>query len=169
MLRNPGFTPRDWNQAPQYDSPGNTPGVTVLDFAELTRLAREEQASGAFRATDDGTLAKAPLFVDDLPAAFYMVDAHYPDFTPNHNTSERETLVVMRGAIRLVYNHGLGREDPASQAGLVAAGDVMELSDEPVSMQSVAVSLTQRSVAWALALYRDFDDGGLRPDFQIVR
>jgi hypothetical protein len=156
MLRTADFSPRDWNRAPIYTSPGDTGGALVLDFGVLARLASEQEASGAFRISSDGSLAKAPLFIDDLPGAFYRVEAGHPDFTPNLNTSERETLVVMEGALRIVSNAGgFEREDPESARAVMSPGDVVELSDESISMQSVY--LVDPAKCLALAMYRDYD------------
>lgn len=148
------FSPREWELAPRYASPIELPGVVVLDFEELGRMAREEEAGGAFHASEDGTFAKAPVFLEDVPAAFYKVEANDPDFTPNHDTAQRELLVVMEGALRVVSNHGGDRTEAENLIGVVPAGEVMALKDEQaISMQ--AVSLFQRATAWALAIYRD--------------
>ncbi len=156
------FSSREWGLAPQYASPVELPGVVVLDFDELGRLAREEEAKGSFHISDDGTLAKAPVLLEDLPAAFYKVDANHPDFTPNHDTSAQELLVVMEGMLRVVSNHGGDRTDADNLTGVLPAGESVKLEDEAVSMQ--VVSLLQKSTAWALAIYRDAELV-IRPDF----
>jgi hypothetical protein len=166
MLHNAGFSPRDWELAPQYASPVSKPGVVVLDFDVLGELAKTEISS--FRATQDETLAMAPLFVDDLPAAFYRINTRHPQFTPNHNTSERETIVVMKGVLKLVLNDAPRSEE--TDGGLLNTfymGDVVELEDRAVSMQAIGVidpaSITDPETApkpascLALALYRDGD------------
>lgn len=106
MIKAGDFSERDWKLAPTYASPLDASMGVVLDFRELSELAREEEASGAFRRSEDGTLARAPLYVDNLPAAFYRVATSDVDFTPNHNTSEQETIVVMEGILRIVLNTG---------------------------------------------------------------
>ena len=122
----------------------------------LQALAEAEEAIGSFRRTPDGTLAKAPLFVDDLPAAFYRVSTAHSEFTPNHNTTRRETLVVMNGVLKLALND-TPREEAGdrSLADTFYTGQVVELEDRPVSMQ--AIGLVDPAQCLALALYRDRD------------
>jgi hypothetical protein len=166
MLRHAGFSERDWELAPQYASPVSKPGVVVLDFDVLGRLAETEVSS--FRKTRDGTFAAAPLFVDDLPAAFYRINTRYPQFTPNHNTSELETIVVMKGVLKLVLNDGFRSElTDRSLANTIYMGEIVELQDRAVSMQAIGVidpgsitnpeAITNPASCLALALYRDTD------------
>jgi hypothetical protein len=152
-----GFSPRDWELAPQYASPGTRRGgVIVIDFGVLSAMAAAEEEIGSFRPTPDGTLAKAPLHVDDLPAAFYRVNTAYTQFTPNHNTTRRETLVIMSGVLKLALNdRPRDEEGDRSLADTFYAGQVVELEDRPVSMQ--AVGLVDPASCLALALYRDRD------------
>ncbi len=161
------FSHEEWGLAAQYASPIELPGIVVLDFDELGRMAREEEARGAFHVSDDGTFAKAPVFLEDLPAAFYRVEAHDPDFTPNHDTSWRELLVVMEGALRIVSNHGGDRAESDNLLGVLPTGKFMELEkDEAVSMQ--AASLVGRATAWVLAIYRDAEHL-IRPDISLAQ
>jgi hypothetical protein len=155
-MLNAGFSPRDWELAPRYASPVTSPGVVIVDFRELGAMAEAEQEIGSFRPTPDGTLAKAPLFVDDLPAAFYRIDTSYSQFTPNHNTSRRETLVVVSGVLKIAINDGL--RDEARDRSLEDTfyeGDVVELEDEAVAMQAIGIIDPARCLT--LALYRDRD------------
>jgi hypothetical protein len=161
------FSPEEWGLAPQYASPVELPGIVVLDFEQLGRMAREAEANGAFHVSDDGTLAKAPVFLEDLPAAFYKVEARDPDFTPNHDTSWREFLVVMEGALRIVSNHGGDRTGSDNLIGVLHTGKFMELEkDEAISMQ--AASLMNRATAWVLAIYRDAEHL-IRPDVSLAQ
>lgn len=159
MLRHGGFSPRDWELAPKYESPVTKPGVIILDFGRLAELANAERESGSFRRTDDGTLSRAPLFVDDLPAAFYHVTTTYPDTTPNVNTSRQETLVVMEGILKLVLNDEVKalEEDPGppSVADTFYTGEVVQLHDRAISMQ--AIGIADDADCLTLALYRDAD------------
>lgn len=151
-----GFSPRDWELAPYYKSPGAEPSVVVLDFEHLSAMMAKEEAIGSFRTTHDGTLAKAPLYVNDMPAAFYRVDTNYAQFTPNHNTSERETLVVMRGVLKVVFNDAERTAmSDASMENMLRMGEVMDLADRSVAMQAVGVIDPAKCVA--IALYRDRD------------
>jgi hypothetical protein len=150
-----GFSRRDWDLAPQYKSPIDNPRVVVLKFDRLLEMADEEEANGSFRPSADGTLAKAPLFVDDLPAAFYRLHTDYNQFTPNINTSDRETIVVIEGVLKVVPNDGRERPDPTDLSGTFYTADVLELRREAVSMQ--AVGLVDPARCLALALYRDRD------------
>ncbi len=151
-----GFSQRDWELAPQYKSPVSKPGVVVVDFEALSDMAKQEQADGAFRQTSDGTFAVAPLYVDDLPAAFYRINTSYPQFTPNHNTSRRETLVIVGGVLKLALNDVLrDEESDRSLNDTFYTGQVVELEDRPVSMQ--AIGLVDPASCLALALYRDRD------------
>jgi hypothetical protein len=144
--------------------------VIVIDFGVLGAMAEAEQEIGSFRRTPDGTLAKAPLFVDHLPAAFYRINTAYPQFTPNHNTSKREMLVVMSGILKLAMNDGT--RDAANDANLQNTfyeSDVVELEDRSIAMQ--AIGLVNPASCLALALYRDRDlevvtvpDSRPRPD-----
>lgn len=151
--------------APRYAGSERWPGAVVLDFEELAGMAKEEEANGAFHVSRDGTLAKAPVFLEDVPAAFYKVEANDPDFTPNHDTSARELLVVMEGALKVVSNHGGDRTETDNLVGVVHRGEVMALEDdEAISMQ--VLSPAQRATAWALAIYRDAELL-IRPDVSL--
>jgi DNA-binding transcriptional LysR family regulator len=153
MIANGEFSQRDWELAPIYQSPINKTRAVVLDFEQLRQMAREEESSGAFRATPDQTFAKAPLFIDDLPAAFYQVKTSHPEYTPNHNTTDRETIVVVDGVLKLAINDGRGRSSSLENA--FCSGHVVEVSQKPVSMQ--AVGLIEPVRCLALALYREQD------------
>jgi hypothetical protein len=62
----------------------------------------------------------------------------------------------MEGALRIVSNAGgFEREDPESARAVMSPGDVVELSDESISMQSVY--LVDPAKCLALAMYRDYD------------
>jgi hypothetical protein len=152
MLHNAGFSNRDWELAPQYTSPGLTWGAVVLDFASLGEIAKKEETVGSFRRTPDGTFAAAPLFIDDVPAAFYKVSTNYPEFTPNHNTTEQEMLVVVNGILKVAMNDGeRSTESDASLTNVIYMGQVVELHERAVSMQ--AVGLVNPANCLALALY----------------
>lgn len=156
MLNHTGYSQRDWELAPRYASPPSRPGVVIVDFDKLGALAEAEQEIGSFRRTPDGTLATAPLFVDDLPAAFYRISTSYPQFTSNHNASERETIVVMQGVLKLALNDTL-RDDTEDRSlrDTFYAGQVFELQDRAIAMQAVGV--IDPASCLALALYRDDD------------
>lgn len=160
MLYNVDFSPRDWELAPRYKSPEAGPGIVVLDFDILESLAKAEQTIGSFRQTPDGTLARAPLYVDNLPAAFYHVSTGPDQFTPNHNTTEQETLVVLDGVLKLAYNDGTrsqAKDNTLENTFLKA--DVIDLQESAISMK--AISMMDPARCLAIALYRDYD-------FQIV-
>lgn len=112
---------------------------------------------GSFRKDALGRLASAPLYVDNLPAAFYQVDTSYPEMTTNVNTSRRETLVVMDGVLKVVFNDELGDDGSKFQslADTLLPGQVLELEDRAVAFQAVGV--VDPSSCLALALYRDGD------------
>lgn len=155
------FSERDWRVAPRYQSPESAPGsVIALDFRKFRDIARSERERGAFRVSDDGTIAKTPLYVDDLPAAIYVVDAQYPDFTPNHNTADPETLVVLDGALVVVPNDGSERDEHVGTGNIICKGEVAEFYDEAISMQATKMMNPldlSPARCLALALYRDDD------------
>ena len=157
------FSERDWGMAPRYQSPETTPGgVVALDFDRIRDIAIAEESMGSFRFSDDGTLAKTPVYVDHLPAALYIVNAEFPCFTPNHNTSDPETLVVIDGTLLVAPNDGSSREENTDAHSLIRQGEVAEFHDEAISMQvSNFVTPFEMDISpsrcLALALYRDDD------------
>ena len=150
------FSPRDWELAPRYTSPVSHPKAVVLEFARLRELADQEKQIGSFRKSRDGTMAKAPLFIDDLPAAFYRIDTTYEQFTPNHNTTELETIVVINGILKVASNDSArNKARDRSMDDMFYEGHLVELQAEAVSMQ--AVGIIDPASCLAVALYRDRD------------
>jgi hypothetical protein len=132
------------------------PGVIGLDFEELKEIAMDQEGKRAFRKTPDGTFGKAPIYVDGLPAAMYLLETKTADqFTPNHSTADNEMMVVVDGMLRFVFNNGLREDQPAPDnlQYTYSPGRVVRFSKAEVSMQAVSVFDPARALA--LALFRD--------------
>lgn len=158
MFKNTAFSERDWELAPHYTSPTHDEGVIILDFGILTELAERERDAKSFRLDALGRLSSAPLYVDDLPAAFYQVHTSFPETTSNINTSGHETLVVVDGVLKVIFNDKVGDYDEGNMSslqGTLYQGEVMELEERAISLQ--AIGLLDPAQCLALALYRDRD------------
>jgi hypothetical protein len=149
------FSPRDWELAPQYRGEKSSPGLISLEFGTLKKMAAYENKIGSFRETNDKTMARAPLFVDDLPAAFYQISTTHEQVTPKHNSTDLETIVVVNGILKLAKNEYVAAMGTDKSHIRLAPGDVTELQDEAVVMQ--AVGFTDPASCLALVLYRDQD------------
>lgn len=153
------FSDRDWNMAPIYESPVATPGVVALDFDILKGMVEKEESIGAFRKTPDGSFGKAAVIVDDMKAALYLVDTEGPESkTPNLNTADKETIVVVGGLLQVIRNDGRPRPRPGSLDLTFPEGQVLRFhNNDPISMR--AVSHFDRARCIALALYPEEDLG----------
>jgi hypothetical protein len=139
------FSRQDWGAAPKYASPWSKGGLIALDFDELRGIAEHETQIGSFRPSPDGTLAKAPLIVEYLPAAFYKIETEYPKATPTHNTGLQETLVVVDGILKLALTD-TGFERTFFE------GEVVDLRERSVAMQALNV-IERKGACLTLALY----------------
>jgi hypothetical protein len=148
------FSDRDWDLAPSYKSGATMPGVIGLDFGELKEIAIDQEDKRAFRKTPDGTFGKAPIYVDGLPAAMYLLETKAADqFTPNHSTADNEMMVVVDGMLRFVFNNGEDRPEPSNLQATYYPGQVLQFRNAEVSMQAVNVFDPARALA--IALFRD--------------
>ena len=148
------FSDRDWGLAPRYSSGATLPGVVGLEFGKLLALAGEQEAEGAFRTTRDGSFGKAPVFVDDIPSALYLVETETPDhLSPNHNTADDEIVVVVGGNLRYVENDGSDRPAVLGTTNTFVSSEVIRFQGEAVSMQAVGIFYPVRALA--LALFRE--------------
>jgi hypothetical protein len=157
MIWQAGFSERDWELAPMYESPTAGHGVVTLEFDKLSELAAKEKNAGSFRTDKLGRLSIAPLYVDGLPAAFYEVKTKYPEFSSNINTSSQETIVVMDGVMKLIFNDETPDDGVKFQslADTLLPGQVRDLQDRSIALQAVGVFDVAHCLA--LALYRDRD------------
>lgn len=148
------FSGREWGLAQNADSGVSTPGVVALDFDQIKNIAAQEEEAQSFHWTDDETFGKAPVHIDGERSILYLLKTKdASQFTPNHNTTANELVVVVDGILKFVHNNGADRPKPDNLEDTFYAGRVLQFRDAAVSMQ--AVGLFDPSRALALALFRN--------------
>lgn len=161
----PAFAPAAWEQAPQYVGPGNHElyrhcDATILDFDELSRLALGQEEADAFELDGLG-VARAPLKLGHLPAAFYRVQTGDLDAAALYIPPEPEILVVLDGVLSVLDERRpwLGRD--AYDFALIT-GQVAQLPGRyPVEMKALGF---ENPKSLALAVFTPHPD----PDELII-
>lgn len=147
--------------APHYQSPEDTPsGILALDFDCIKDIADLEQRKGSFQVSEDASFAKAPIHVDHLPGALYVINTREQDSTPRHTTADPETLIVLDGLLLVAPNDGTSHDEGVQSYDMLREGEATEYHDTAITMQAVKVTnLFDSSPArcLALALFRDDD------------
>lgn len=162
MSLHPAFTPEQWERAPQYTGPGNAElhelcDATILDFSELNALALGAEEADAFEVDERG-VAKAPLKLGHLPAAFYKVTTADFDVAAVHMPAEPEILVVLDGVLSVRNSRqaalGVNVYDTA-----LFSGEVRKLGGKSmVEMRALGLFDTPTSLAISVFLQRTNTD-----------
>jgi len=166
MLTNANFSVEEWERAPQYQPEGSTSELIPLDFVALNQMAYQEGEKGTFQSSEESVLATMPFYLGHLPAAFYKLEAPQPEFMAEHQALGNETIVILRGVMKVVHD-GYGLIRMRERDGLLYLGQTLNIRDSKINMEAVGVFNPAECLA--LAVFHDAEIELGTPGLPILR